>query len=107
MPPDAGAVPAETPLSLAFHRCIDGLVYGYALAGIRQGRPCWRRTDRPLILSWTEQAGWVVSDEAGTILSRPWDVEKAAQGALPPEGIWVSRKGDKSYVYVLHHGRAG
>ena len=35
------------------------------------------------------------------ILGRPWDVLPSEQGDAPPEGIWVSRKGPKSYVYDL------
>lgn len=43
--------------------------------------------------------GWVGCDAAGTVTARPWDTLLAEQGDLPPVGIWVSRKGDKAYVY--------
>ena len=42
-----------------------------------------------------------VPDEHGVVLSAPWDVDRMAQGPLPPETVWVSRKDDKAYVYDL------
>lgn len=80
-------------------RCGDGLVYRFAPAGTRNDRPCWRRVDLELYLEWTARRGWSINDAAGTVLGRPWDVERDEQEALPPDGIWVSRKGAKSYVY--------
>lgn len=35
------------------------------------------------------------------IYGRPWDVLPVDQGDVPPEGVWVSRKGAKAYVYDL------
>lgn len=84
-----------------FRREEDGLIYRFAPAGVSEDRPIWRRTDRDLRLQWTRPTGWHVADEAGAVLSRPWEVEKERQDGLPPEGIWVSRKGAKSYVYSL------
>jgi hypothetical protein len=34
---------------------------------------------------------------SGEVSSRPFD--DPGDGDLPPEGIWVSRKSDRSYVY--------
>jgi len=91
---------------IAFRRGLDGLVYLFAPTEASQGRPRWRRTDLELYLQWTAPRGWVVADLAGTVLSRPWDVEPRDQGPLPPQGVWVSRKGDKAYVYDLAYRSA-
>jgi hypothetical protein len=96
----------DTTFRIEFHRCLDGIVYTYEPAGLRNHRPCWRRVDLALHLHWTDRSGWIISDEAGVVLSRPWDFERDEQGPLPPEGIWVSRKNAKSYVYEHRHVRA-
>ncbi|CAN5252840.1 hypothetical protein BH10PSE4_BH10PSE4_03100 [soil metagenome] len=93
-------------LPIAFRRSLDGLVYRFAPADTSHDRPRWRRTDLDLDLHWVGSHGWVVTDPAGTVLSRPWDVEPCDQGPLPPQGVWVSRKGDKAYVYELVYHRA-
>ncbi|MEM8801694.1 MAG: hypothetical protein AAGF55_04090 [Pseudomonadota bacterium] len=38
------------------------------------------------------------SDE---VFGRPWNLPPKDQGRAPPEGVWVSRKGAKAYVYDL------
>jgi hypothetical protein len=60
------------------------------------GRPRWRRIDLNLELHWSDNWGWIIADEVGTLLSLSWDVEKEAQGSLPTTGIWVGRKGPES-----------
>ena len=87
--------------SIELHRCIDDLIYKYEPAGFRNGRPCWRRID--LDLHWLERSGWVITDGEGVVPGLPWDVSRDQQEALPPDGIWVSRKGAKSYVYEHKH----
>jgi len=94
---------ASGNFSIELHRCIDNLIYKYEPSGFRNGRPCWRRIDLELHLHWSEQRGWVISDEEGLVLGLPWDVGKDEQGTLPPDGTWVSRKGPKSYVYEHKH----
>ena len=89
----------NSDFSIEIHRCIEDLVYRYEPAGLRNGRPYWRRVDLALHLHWSERNGWIISDVDGNILGRPWEIEKDEQGTLPPLGIWVSRKGPKSYVY--------
>lgn len=86
---------------ITFRRRLDGLVYLFSPTKPSNARPCWRRTDLALELRWTTARGWVVADQAGTVLSRPWDLEPGDQGPFPPIGVWVSRKGDKAYVYDL------
>jgi len=97
-------MPDEDPeFAIELHRCIDDLVYRYEPSGRRDGKPCWQRIDLNLTLHWSDRSGWIVSDAEGAILGRPWDVERHEQGPLPPDGIWVSRKGAKSYVYDHRH----
>lgn len=92
---------SSTDLIFEFRRRLDGVTYRFTPAPSESGRPAWRRTASPLSLAWTPERGWTVSDEHGVVLSAPWDVDRMAQGPLPPETVWVSRKGDKAYVYDL------
>ncbi|MFT3965320.1 MAG: hypothetical protein QM690_05510 [Sphingobium sp.] len=92
---------ADDGFAIEFHRHAGDLTYRFERTGERNGRTSWRRTDLDLDLYWSDGSGWTVRDAAGTLLSRPWDIEKEAQGPLPPTGVWVSRKGPKSYVYDL------
>lgn len=94
------------PIAMTFARAIDGLVYRFLPLPAVAGRPVWQRSDRALFLRWIDRHGWVVCDGAGVMLSRPWTVEKEQQGALPPEGLWVSCKPPKAYVYHLAHHHA-
>ena len=94
---------ARGDLIIELHRCIDNLIYKYEPSGLRNDRPCWRRIDIELHLHWSERRGWVITDAEGTVLGLPWDVGKDEQGAIPPDGVWVSRKGPKSYVYEHKH----
>jgi hypothetical protein len=87
--------------TLAFRRRIDGICYRFAPAGARSGHPVWKRDDLDLWLIRHADEGWVVVDATGTVLSRPWNVLPSSQMDLPPEGEWVSKKGDRSYVYDL------
>jgi len=96
----------DVECSIVFRRGLDGLVYLFAPTEPSNGRPRWRRTDLELYLQWTDPRGWVVADPTGTVLSRPWDIEPDDQGPLPPQGVWVSRKGDKAYVYDLAYRSA-
>lgn len=100
------AIEDDADFTIEFRRQLDGLAYLFRPAALRDQRPCWRRTDLDLHLQWSAGHGWNVSDAAGTVLSRPWDVERDDQGSLPPEGVWVSRKEAKAYVYELVYQRA-
>ena len=84
-------------------RQIDGLVYRFHRDTIPDGELGYRREDRELWILWTEDRGWIsVLPETGALSGRPWEITPGAQSAeSPPEGIWVSRKGEKSYVYDL------
>jgi hypothetical protein len=84
-----------------FVRRLDGVSYRFELSAPREGYPAWKRADVDLWLTRLPRSGWCVMDARGDITSRPWNVEIADQGKEPPEGEWLSKKGDKSYVYDL------
>lgn len=90
------------PAAFELRRALDGLVYRFDLARDSRGRPGYRRADSDLWIRRHPRLGWIAgSPEADEVFGRPWDVPPEDQGEAPPEGIWVSRKGDKSYVYAL------
>lgn len=89
--------------AIEFQRDIDGLTYSFKPDGERNGKPKWRRIDLDLELHWSDDWGWIVTDEAENLLSLSWDKGRDQQGNTPPDGVWVSRKGSKSYVYSLRY----
>ncbi|MEV6256464.1 isochorismatase family cysteine hydrolase [Nocardia sp. NPDC051911] len=82
-----------------FVRRVDGLTYEFAREGEMHGFPSYKRVDLDIWCRRLPGFGWVVCSESGEVSSRPFD--DAGRGDLPPEGVWVSRKGDRSYVYDL------
>ncbi|WP_063821175.1 hypothetical protein [Nocardia araoensis] len=82
-----------------FVRRVDGLTYEFARDGEAHGFPAYKRVDLDIWCRRLPEFGWVVCSESGEVSSRPFD--DAGRGDLPPEGVWVSRKGDRSYVYDL------
>lgn len=86
------------------HRLIDGQVYRFRLASRPDGLCGYRRDDQDLWIVRLPILGWVAIDpQTGDVTGRPWDVLPHAQAQHPPEGVWVSRKGAKSYVYDLRY----
>jgi hypothetical protein len=61
----------------------------------------WKRTDLDLWIKFVPKIGWACINENNEVLSIPWLIPPDEQGNRPPEGKWVSCKGDKSYVYDL------
>lgn len=92
------------PQILEFHRRLDGLVYRFRPDAPRAGVPTWKREDLDLWVVKVERLGWVCVDNQQTVLSIPWALAVNEQGGMPPAGEWVSKKGDKSYVYNLVYG---
>ncbi|MFD6158456.1 hypothetical protein ACFWF7_40060 [Nocardia sp. NPDC060256] len=84
---------------LKFVRQIDGLTYEFVPDGSAHGYPSFKRVDLDLWCRRLPDFGWCVVTESGTVSSRPFD--DAGHGDRPPEGTWVSRKADRSYVYDL------
>lgn len=85
-----------------FVRRMDGLTYEFARDGETHGFPSYKRVDMDLWCRRLPDFGWVVCSASGEVSSRPFD--DSGRGDLPPEGVWVSRKGDRSYVYDLIRG---
>jgi hypothetical protein len=84
-----------------FRRRIDDVCYRFEPVAPRGGYPAWKRVDFDLWLMWISGSGWCVVDAHGVANSRPRNVELADQRNEPPEGEWLSKKRDKSYVYDL------
>lgn len=87
---------------MRFVRRVDGMTYEFARDGDAHGVPSYKRVDLELWCRRLPDFGWAVCTESGEVFSRPFD--DAGRGDLPPEGVWVSRKADRSYVYDLIRG---
>ena len=80
----------------------DGLVYQFDRRHREDGSVGYQRRDADLWIVFDDDLGWIALDEStGEIGGRSWNVPVRSQGDHPPEGEWVSKKGDKSYVYAL------
>jgi hypothetical protein len=86
-------------LGVRFVRRVDGLTYEFVHDGEAHGFPSFKRVDLDIWCRRLPDFGWVVCNRAGAVSSRPFD--NPGHGDLPPEGVWVSFKGDRSYVYDL------
>ena len=85
-------------------RQLDWLVYTFTRATDERGRAGFLREDGPYWIVHHATLGWVAADfDSDEIMGRPWDQLAPQSPDAPPEGIWVSRKGAKSYVYDLVH----
>lgn len=83
-------------------RRIDGLVYIFEHRIRDDGRSGFKRADGDYWIVQQPVFGWVAWDfDSETVMGRPWDVLPVDQENVPPEGVWVSRKARKSYVYDL------
>ena len=66
------------------------------------GEVGYKRSDGEYWIVHHADYGWVAWDfESQSVMGRPWEVLPSQQGDHPPEGVWVSRKASKSYVYLL------
>lgn len=84
---------------VTFVRRVDGSTYEFVRDGEAGGFPSYRRVDLDIRCCRLPDYGWVVCTESGVVSARPFD--DAGRDDLPPEGVWVSRKGERSYVYDL------
>lgn len=86
--------------SFELRRRIDDLIYRFD----KVANKGYKRSDGNFWIIKHPRFGWVAWDEHDKdVMGRPWNVPPDEQGDTPPEGEWVSRKGDKSYVYDLVH----
>lgn len=86
-------------VGVRFVRRVDGLTYEFVRDGEVHGFPSYKRVDLDIWCRRLPDFGWVVCNEVAAVSSRPFG--DAGWGDLPPEGVWVSYKGDRSYVYDL------
>ncbi|WP_433593708.1 hypothetical protein [Nocardia sp. CA-145437] len=84
---------------IRFVRRVDGLTYEFVRDGDAYGYPSYKRVDLDIRCLRLPDFGWAVCTSDGAVSSRPFD--DAGRGAFPPEGVWVSFKGDRSFVYDL------
>ncbi len=83
------------------HRQSDDVVYRFDRMDREDGSVGYKRRDADLWIVFDEAFGWIAINGTGEIGGRSWNVAAQAQGDHPPEGEWVSKKGNKSYVYSL------
>ena len=86
-------------------RLSDDLIYQFDFQEKSDGVFGYRRRDQGLWITHQIGLGWGMYDEeSNAILGKPWETLPSEQSlSHPPEGIWVSRKGSKSYVYELRY----
>lgn len=91
----------EQQPTIEFKRRIDGIVYCFNPSEPINEMPSRKRDDADLRIIYMNDFGWVCIDENKSICGIPWGIALNEMGKLPPEGEWVSKKSDKSYVYDL------
>jgi hypothetical protein len=80
----------------------DDLIYWFDRTTDVLGRVGFKRRDGDYWIIWHENLRWIAASwESDEVFGLPWDQFSAQSDKTPPEGIWVSRKGPKSYVYDL------
>lgn len=95
---------AEDTQNVVFElrRQIDDLVYRFEKTTDHAGRVGFKRSYGDYWIIWHEELRWIAGSWGDTeVFGRPWDQLVVQSKAYPPEGVWVSRKGSKSYVYDL------
>ena len=80
-------------------RRIDGVVYCFEPCKLINGQLAWKREDADMWVTYVKYFGWVCINSESAICGIPWSTAINNMGELPPAGEWVSKKGDKSYVY--------
>lgn len=84
-------------------RLSDKLVYQFDRKTMPDGSIAYQRRDQDLWIVYNTDFGWIAwNDDDQSISGRPWAVMIQDQNPdHPPEGEWVSKKNEKSYVYRL------
>ena len=102
-PTTRGATHAPDHFTLT--RQSDGKACAFAAEGTRFGCISYRFAGGDLAIHWHPRWGWCAADSAGEVVGLPMSVPKPEQRNRPPEGLWVSRKGQVSHVYELRWGQ--
>ncbi len=85
---------------LELRRISDGRVYLYE----RSDALRFKRTDSDIWIVKHAQLGWIVTDDSfELVLGIPWPGLFTDSSDLPPEGEWVSKKDERSFVYELRY----
>jgi hypothetical protein len=80
----------------------DELVYTFVWTERADHPAGYKRQDGDYWITKRADWGWTAWDDGSDLCTgRPWHVLPQDQGDHPPEGLWVSQKGTKSYVYLL------
>ncbi|KAK5044879.1 hypothetical protein LTR84_010417 [Exophiala bonariae] len=95
-------------VNFSLKRLIDGLEYRFTLRSGHGKASVFARDDNVVEIVYHQMYGWTTWQESQghgepTLTGRVWEVLPQDQGDFPTEGIWVSRKGPKSYVYTLEY----
>jgi len=94
--------------SFRLRRLVDGLEYMFILRKGDGKASIYAREDGAVEVVYDELYGWSTWQQSDIgakfiLTGRVWETLPRDQGELPTEGVWVSRKGPKSYVYVLEY----
>jgi len=84
-------------------RRLDNVIYKFDRKVFKDWIYWYCRRDKDLWITYRGWLGWVAySEETQEVQWIPWEFRIEDQNSsYPPEGIWVSMKWDKSYVYDL------
>lgn len=89
---------------IKFRRLCDDFFYEFVQSVRTDGTVGYKRKDMNLWIMFDRESGWIVVDEdSHEITGIPWNLPVSKQGKFPPEGSWISKKGNKSYVYLLSY----
>ena len=100
----ANSTPSFNTFTL--NRMGGDVVYHFKRGKHPNGQIAYQRQDnKALWIEYKPELGWVAFDEpTNQIMGRPWNLLPKDQNQdHPPEGEWVSKKGAKSYVYLLKY----
>ena len=99
------ASPHPLPLQTTFQLTllIDALTYTFHHTSGTGKSSIYTRSDNADVkIVFDAKFGWSTwNEETGSLTGRVWDVVQEEQRNEPTEGVWVSRKRSKSYVYQM------
>ena len=88
--------------SFSLIRRCDGHRYEFLQNGRAVGRPAFRRADGDYWITFDPDWGWCARLDDGTLAGLAWGQRPAHQPkSHPPEGLWISYKEGRSYLYDI------